>query len=106
MPGRLMVGRKTLDLAIMVRIHAGQQKTRGVYLTHTRCVQELYIIILVKPIRIVLLWAAIWGFWTALVRPIVGEPIWDFVERWANWGTPLALLFLLGLPKNLKDWLK
>lgn len=62
--------------------------------------------VLIKPIPIVLLWATIWGFWTALVRPLVGEPIWDFVERWANWGAPLALLLLIGLPKILKDWFK
>jgi len=37
----------------------------------------------------------VWGFWTALVRPLVGEPIWDFVERWANWGAPLALYLLM-----------
>lgn len=59
--------------------------------------------ILIRPMRIVLLWAAIWGFWTALLRPIVGEPIWDFFEEWTNWGAPLALLFLLGFPKTLKD---
>ncbi|MBI4128008.1 MAG: hypothetical protein HY459_02960 [Parcubacteria group bacterium] len=64
------------------------------------------LIILVKPIRIVLLWAAFWGFWTALMRPLVGEPIWDFVERWANWGAPLALLFLRGWPKSLKEWFR
>lgn len=64
------------------------------------------LIVLVKPIRIILLWAAFWGFWTALVRPIVGEPIWDFVERWANWGAPLALLLVIGWPKTLKEWLK
>lgn len=62
------------------------------------------ILILIKPIRIALLWMAFWGFWTALIRPIVGEPIWDFVERWANWGAPLALLLLLGWPKNWKEW--
>src|SRR3989338_5014159 len=39
------------------------------------------LIVLIKPIRLVLLWAVFWGFWTALLRPIVGEPIWDFVER-------------------------
>lgn len=50
------------------------------------------IIILIKPLRPLLLWAAVWGFWTAIIRPIVGEPIWDFIERWANWGAPLALL--------------
>lgn len=52
-------------------------------------------IILIRPIKFVLLWAVFWGFWTALLRPIVGEPIWDFVERWANWAAPLALFFLV-----------
>ena len=55
----------------------------------------LAILILIKPIRIALLWMTFWGFWTALIRPIVCEPIWDFVERWANWGAPLALWYLL-----------
>jgi len=62
------------------------------------------LIILIKPIRIALLWAAFWGFWTALVRPIVGESFWDFIERWANWGAPLALLIILGWPKKARDW--
>ncbi|QQG45180.1 MAG: hypothetical protein HYW89_04250 [Candidatus Sungiibacteriota bacterium] len=53
------------------------------------------LVVLIKPVKIVLLWAVFWGFWTALLRPLVGEPIWDFVERWANWGAPLALLLLL-----------
>jgi hypothetical protein len=56
--------------------------------------------------RAILLWAAIWGFWTALVRPIVGEPVWDFVERWANWGAPLALLLVRGWPKKPAEWIK
>ena len=63
------------------------------------------LIVLLRPIRGVLLWATLWGFWTALLRPIVGEPVWDFVERWANWGAPLALLLLLGWPKSWKEWL-
>lgn len=60
------------------------------------------LIVIIKPIRFVFLWAAFWGFWTALVRPIVGEPIWDFIERWANWGAPLALWFLTKKP-NVPD---
>ena len=61
-------------------------------------------IVLARPIRIALLWAAFWGFWTALLRPIAGEPVWDFVERWANWGAPLALLMLRGrFPRTLKE---
>ena len=64
------------------------------------------VLILIKPVRIVLLWMVFWGFWTALLRPIVGMPVWDFVERWANWGAPLALLLLIGWPQSLKEWLK
>ncbi|TAK03853.1 hypothetical protein EPO34_01685 [Patescibacteria group bacterium] len=56
--------------------------------------------------RAVLLWAAIWGFWTALVRPLVGEPVWDFVERFANWGAPLALLQAYGWPKTVSEWFR
>lgn len=53
------------------------------------------LLVLVRPVGWVLLWAAFWGFWTALVRPLVGEPVWDFIERWANWGAPLALYLLI-----------
>lgn len=62
------------------------------------------IIVLVKPIRLALLWAAFWGFWTALVRPLVGLDWLDFVERSANWAAPLALLLLLGWPRSVKEW--
>ncbi|MDO8626715.1 MAG: hypothetical protein Q7K39_04690 [Candidatus Magasanikbacteria bacterium] len=64
------------------------------------------VVVLVRPVRAILLWAAFWGFWTALVRPLVGLPVWDFIERFANWGAPLALLLMLGWPKSIKDWLK
>lgn len=66
----------------------------------------LAILVLIKPVRIALLWMAFWGFWTALLRPIAGEPIWDFVERWANWGAPLALLLLVGWPKSFREWFR
>src|SRR3989338_7802341 len=66
----------------------------------------LALLILLRPVRLALLWMAFWGFWTALIRPLVGMPIWDFVERWANWGAPLALLLLIGWPRNWKEWFK
>jgi len=59
--------------------------------------------VLIKPVRGVLIWAVFWAFLTALIRPISGEPIWDFVERTANWAAPLALLYMKGFPKKLKD---
>ena len=51
------------------------------------------LIVLVKPIRPLLLWMAVWSFWTALVRPIVGVGWLDFIERSANWAAPLALFY-------------
>ena len=54
----------------------------------------LAILVLWKPVRPALLWMAFWGFWTALVRPLVGLPILDFIERSVNWAAPLALYFL------------
>lgn len=55
------------------------------------------------PLRLVLIWATFWSFATALSRPIAGEPVWDFVERSANWLAPLALLSIHGFPKKIKD---
>lgn len=66
----------------------------------------LALLILFRPVRIVLLWMALWGFWTALIRPLVGMPVWDFIERWANWGAPLALLYLVGWPKSSREWFR
>ncbi|MBI2674056.1 MAG: hypothetical protein HYX23_02120 [Candidatus Zambryskibacteria bacterium] len=67
----------------------------------------LAILILIKPVRAAVLWMALWGLWTAMIRwPVGPDPVWDFVERWANWGAPLALLLLLGWPKNFKEWFK
>jgi len=67
----------------------------------------LAILVLVKPIRLALLWMAFWGLLTAMIRwPIGPDPIWDFVERWVNWGAPLALLLILGWPKSWKEWFK
>jgi len=63
--------------------------------------------ILIRPIRAGVLWMALWGLWTAMIRwPVGPDPLWDFVERWANWGAPLALLFLIGWPRSFKEWFK
>lgn len=68
---------------------------------------SLALLILIRPIPIALLYMALWGLWTAMIRwPIGPDPVWDFVERWTNWGAPLALLVLLGWPKSAKEWLR
>ena len=64
------------------------------------------ILALIFPFRLLLAWASVWAFLTALARPIAGDPIWDFVERWANIGVPLALLYVRGFPKKMKEWFR
>ena len=50
--------------------------------------------VLIKPNKYVLFWMVFWAFLTALMRPISGGSIIDFVERSANWMAPFALLYL------------
>ena len=62
---------------------------------------------LIRPMRIVLLYAAIWGFLTALSRPVSGATdIFAFIERLPNCGVPLALLWFRGIPKQSRDWFR
>ena len=56
--------------------------------------------ILIKPNKWVVLWAVLWAFSTASIRPLSGEPLLEFVERAANWATPLALYFLCYYPSK------
>ena len=64
--------------------------------------------VLFKPLRGVLLWAALWSAITALIRPITGVffglDFLDFVERAANFMAPLALIAYYGWPKSFKGW--
>ena len=59
------------------------------------------LIVLLKPIKFIVLWACFWTLTTALARPISGESIWAFVERGPNWIAPLALYLLLIMKKEL-----
>lgn len=39
-------------------------------------------------------WMTAWAMWTAVLRPLAGEPIWEAFERAGNYGVPAALLLL------------
>jgi hypothetical protein len=49
-------------------------------------------LVLLTPRPAVALWMVGWAVWTALLRPLVGEPVWEALERAGNYGVPLALL--------------
>ncbi len=54
------------------------------------------LLILFYPVRGVVIWLVIWGFITALLRPLSGEPFPEFLERFGNFGAPIALLISYG----------
>lgn len=56
----------------------------------------LGVLALVWPCRAVFLWATLWAVWTALLRPLAGEPVWETLERAGNYGVPLAILAVVG----------
>ena len=58
----------------------------------------------VVPLRIALLHLTVWGLWTAALRPLSGDAVWELVERAGNYGVPLAFLVLAGVPCSLRGW--
>ena len=51
--------------------------------------------ILVKPGKGILIFAIMWKIGTELLYPLSGSPIWEFVERWGSYFSPLALFFII-----------
>ena len=58
-----------------------------------------------SPRRAVFLHMAVWGCFTALLRPASGQGWWEFIERAYNYGVPFALLFLHGPGWDRASWL-
>ena len=52
------------------------------------------LLVLVCPAVPVLVLVFIWKMGTEALRPLAGEPIWEFVERSGSYAAPLALLIL------------
>jgi hypothetical protein len=61
--------------------------------------------VLYAPRALPLMYMTVWALWTALLRPLAGEPVWEALERAGNYGVPLALLTLTGLPRSWRDLL-
>jgi len=64
------------------------------------------LLLLIKHLRIVLVWMLIWSLWTAILRPISGTPgMWEFFERAGNFAPPFILLLMSGnFYIKFKDW--
>lgn len=49
------------------------------------------------PCRALFVWATVWTFWTALLRPLAGQGWSELLERAGNYGVPVAILVATGL---------
>jgi hypothetical protein len=52
------------------------------------------LLVLVCPIAPALVFVFVWKVGTEALRPLAGEPMWEFVERSGSYAAPLALLML------------
>lgn len=52
-----------------------------------------------------LAWMLTWTVFTASLRPLSGEPVWEMLERAGNFGVPLALLLLVWPTGGWRAWL-
>jgi hypothetical protein len=65
----------------------------------------LGLLVLIAPMRAFVFFMAAWALWTALLRPLAGEPLWEALERAGNYGAPWAL-FLILHEKRFGAWLR
>lgn len=49
-----------------------------------------------------LVYMAVWALWTALLRPLSGDNVFEAIERAGNYGVPFALLLLTAAPRSLR----
>ena len=61
--------------------------------------------VLFAPRRLPLVYMGIWALWTALLRPLAGESVFETLERAGNYGVPLALLLISGILRSRDDLL-
>jgi hypothetical protein len=53
--------------------------------------------VLFAPRGIPLIYMVVWAAWTALLRPLAGESVFETLERAGNYGVPLALALMTGV---------
>jgi uncharacterized membrane protein YphA (DoxX/SURF4 family) len=51
----------------------------------------LGLLVLLRPTRALIAYMAFWGLFTATLRPLADQGIWELVERSYNYGVPAAL---------------
>ena len=58
------------------------------------------VLALVRPTPAVFVWMTVWALWTAFLRPLSGEPLWEALERAGNYVVPAMLVLWGGWPRG------
>jgi hypothetical protein len=58
--------------------------------------------VLFAPRGVPLVYMTVWAAWTALLRPLAGESVFETLERAGNYGVPFTLILLTAMPRSLR----
>lgn len=61
--------------------------------------------VLISPRPAVLLYMVAWAVWTAALRPLSGDTMFELLERAGNYGVPLAMLVMCRPSGGWRTWL-
>jgi phosphohistidine phosphatase SixA len=60
--------------------------------------------VLISPRPAALLYMVVWAIWTAALRPLSGDSVFEMLERAGNYGVPLAMLAMCWPRAGWRDW--
>src|SRR5262249_51903497 len=64
----------------------------------------LGLLVIARPSVSLLVFVFVWKVGTEWLRPIAGEPLWEFIERGGSYTAPLALLVLRYWQTHCETW--
>jgi phosphohistidine phosphatase SixA len=60
--------------------------------------------VLITPRPAALLYMVAWALWTAALRPLTGDSVFEMLERAGNYGVPLAMLIMCRPAAGWRSW--
>jgi hypothetical protein len=102
--GALMIGHGAFGLLMQKKSWFGYLAVLGLDETTVRSLNLLAgigifemavgVAVLLFPVLPLLWFIVVWKVATELLRPLAGEPFWEFIERFGSYTVPLTLIFL------------
>jgi hypothetical protein len=102
--GALMIGHGAFGLLMQKKSWFGYLAVLGLDENTVRSLNLLSLVgafemlvgvaVLLFPVVPLLWFIVVWKVATELLRPLAGEPFWEFIERFGSYTVPLTLIFL------------